>query len=232
MLNFIELIRHSRFKKAIRKFGGKVANGPLAFSKKAQVSLEQQVFLGQVRIESPALSIGAHTYIRSESHLQLVQSIGRFCSIGQGCMLGQDRNNHPTDWVSSHPFQYEGNSLVYAPTHSYCQIGHDVWIGHGATVLSGVNVGTGAIIGTQAMVTRDVPPYAIVGGNPAKIIRYRHSEALIERLLRSHWWEFDLALLRSLPLNQPEAFLDALEQSQAQRTTYKTLRIAKQRIAG
>lgn len=207
-----------------------MANGPLAFSKKAQVTLEQHVSLGHVRIEAPQLSIGAHTYIRSDCTVQLVQSIGRFCSIGQGCMLGQERNNHPMDWVSSHPFQYEGSELVYAPTASYSQIGHDVWIGHGATVLSGVNVGTGAIIATQAVVTRDVPPYAIVGGNPAKIIRYRHSDALIERLLQSRWWELDLALLRSLPLDQPEAFLSALANTQAQPATYKTLRIAKQRI--
>jgi len=97
-------------------------------------------------------------------------------------------------------------------------------------VLEGVNVGTGAIIATRALVTRDVPPYAIVGGNPAKIIKYRHSAETIQRLLKSEWWNLDLTYLRSLPLNDPEEFLDAIENnSSLPQAKYSKLKIAKRR---
>lgn len=95
-------------------------------------------------------------------------------------------------------------------------------------MLEGVNVGTGAIIATRALVTRDVPPYAIVGGNPAKIIRYRHSAETIERLLQSEWWNLDLEFLRSLPLDDTEAFLKIIENSAGlPQATYSRLKVAK-----
>lgn len=224
----LKIFREKKFKKAFRKMGGKAAGGPDSFASRASASIEEGVKLGHIRVEPPSLSIGAHTYIRSGTKLSLIAEIGRFCSIGSDCTLGQEKHTHPMDWVSTHPFQYETGALSYSPQLSWTTVGHDVWMGHGATVLEGVNVGTGAIIATRALVTRDVPPYAIVGGNPAKIIRYRHSAETIERLLQSEWWNLDLEFLRSLPLDDTEAFLKIIENSAGlPQATYSRLKVAK-----
>ncbi|MGN8251063.1 CatB-related O-acetyltransferase [Pseudomonas sp. SMV7] len=228
MLNPLKIIKENRYKRLVRASGGKLAGGTDTFSKGAQAHIEAPVQLGHIRIEASNLSIGAHTYIRSDCTLSKVASIGRFCSIGSGCTLGQEKNTHPSAWVSTHPFQYENNRLRYDPQVSYANIGHDVWIGADATVLEGVTVGTGAIIATRALVTRDVPPYAIVGGNPARIIRFRHPDDLIERLLASKWWELELDTLKSLPLDHPSQFLEALEAlGPKAAASYKTLRLNK-----
>lgn len=153
------------------------------------------------------LSIGAHTYIRSDSKLSTVSSIGRFCSIGNNCFIGQEKNTHPSDWVSSHPFQYTGTGLSYKPVISNVTIGDDVWIGHSAMIMEGVKVGTGAIIATRAVVAHDVPPYAVVAGVPAKVVKYRHPPQVIQRLLESKWWECDIGFLQRLQLDDPEAAL-------------------------
>ncbi|MBV4490331.1 CatB-related O-acetyltransferase [Pseudomonas oryzicola] len=228
MLNPLKILKETRYKRLIRESGGKIAAGTSTFSKAAEAHIEAPVQLGHIRIESRQVSIGAHTYIRSNCTLSLVASIGRFCSIGSGCTIGQEKNTHPSTWVSTHPFQYENSRLSYVPELSYANIGHDVWIGAGATILEGVTVGTGAIIATQALVSRDVPPYAIVGGNPARIIRFRHSDDVIERLLNSRWWELDISMLNSLPLDNPSAFLDAIEASRSKPVAnYKRLKLNK-----
>lgn len=228
----IQLYKENKFKNAFRSIGGKIANGTQAFSKKANVAIEQHVKLGHVKIESPSLTIGAHTYIRSDAVLSVVSQIGRFCSVGSGCTIGQEKQTHPLDWVSTHPFAYESGDLVYEPKHSFTIVGHDVWIGHNATILEGVTIGTGAIVATRAVVTKDVPPYAIVGGNPAKVIRYRHDESTIQRLLDSKWWNFDYEFLLKLPMNAPLEFLNAIEQNATiPIAEYKSIRISKKKIS-
>jgi len=90
-------------------------------------------------------------------------------------------------------------------------IGNDVWVGAAALVLKGVTVGDGAVIGAGSVVTKDVPPYAIVTGNPAQIIRYRFDDATIKRLLSSTWWNREPEFIATLPLGDVEACLKMLE---------------------
>lgn len=121
--------------------------------------------------------------------------IGAFCSISDHVYIGGAE--HPMNWVSTSPVftkkRHSGPSKrfaehVLAPTKRTA-IGSDVWIGHGATIKSGVTIGHGAIVGSNALVTKDVPPYAVVGGVPAKVIKYRFEEDVIAQLLESRWWE-------------------------------------------
>lgn len=145
-------------------------------------------------------------------------SVGSFCSIGAGTIICP--TNHQTNWVTTHglPFckgEYPGEEYqAYQPhlpePECYTQrvnIHHDVWTGQNSIILPRVTVGTGAIIGAGAVVTKNVLPYAIVGGNPAKLIRYRFSDAIISGLLISQWWEQPLSVLEGLPWDNPEAFL-------------------------
>lgn len=154
--------------------------------------------------------IGQYSYINVGSVLYANSHIGKFCSIGRFVEIGLAK--HPIDWLSTHPFQCR-NSLFgrykdYSDIkrlgwkfHEKTNIGHDVWIGAKVNIASGVNIGHGAIIAAGAVVTKDVPPYAIVGGIPAKIIRYRFSESIIHDLLELEWWHLDINNLMNLPFN-------------------------------
>jgi virginiamycin A acetyltransferase len=105
--------------------------------------------------------------------------------------------NHLTDTVSSYPFAIFGQGWEHAmperwPNRGDIEVGHDVWIGFEATLLPGVKVGHGAVIAAKSVVTSDVPPYAVVAGNPARVIRFRHTEADIARLLDLAWWDWPI----------------------------------------
>lgn len=117
--------------------------------------------------------------------------IGRYTSVAQGVRVFTQ--NHPTGALTTHPYFYE-RRLGYVEfdrlSDATTTIGNDVWIGQGVILLPGCRtVGTGAIIGAGAIVCKDVPPYAIVAGNPAKVIKFRFPKATVERLLQSRWWE-------------------------------------------
>lgn len=144
--------------------------------------------------------------------------IGSFVSIANGVVIGGGR--HPMEWAGMSPVFYAGRDSVKAKFSEHARapvqrvsIGHDVWIGRSAIVLPGVQIGDGAVVGAGAVVTKSVPPYAIVAGNPARIIRYRFSEALIARLLATRWWAMDEARLRRLGahVRDVEGFLHMAE---------------------
>jgi acetyltransferase-like isoleucine patch superfamily enzyme len=193
-----------------------------------RLEVESPARLGDIKVlkEGPeAIAVGAHSYIRS-GELHFVSQIGRFCSIGRGVTLGQDGRNHPLDWVStSHRL-----SVTHSTSPTLARIGHDVWIGDGAVIMAGVQIGTGAVIARNAVVTKDVEPYQIVGGNPARPIRFRFEDALNEALLQSHWWDYPLTLLMTLPYDQPHLFLEKLRGLSAETATYRRISIGHGRV--
>ncbi|MBB4277157.1 type B chloramphenicol O-acetyltransferase [Rhizobium mongolense] len=129
--------------------------------------------------------------------------IGSFCSIGSGAafiMAGNQGHRH--EWISTFPFfwmpevpEFSGAENGYLPSGDTV-VGNDVWIGSEVVVMPGVKVGDGAVLGTRAVVTRDVEPYSIVGGNPAKPIRKRFEDRKIELLLKMKWWDWSESELR------------------------------------
>lgn len=119
--------------------------------------------------------------------------IGSFTSIANGVIIGGGM--HPVDWVGMSPVFYEGRDSVKAKFSEHqrepvktTRVGHDVWIGRNVLVKQGVSIGNGAVVGMGSVVTKDVPPYAIVGGNPAKLIRMRFDDETIDKLQQSQWW--------------------------------------------
>lgn len=139
--------------------------------------------------------IGDHTYIQKKATI-FNANIGKFCSIASRVSIGP--GIHKTDGVSTHPVFYLKNTplkKIYSDRDMFessktTTIGHDVWIGEGAILIDGISIGTGAIIAAGAVVAKDVAPYSIVGGIPAKHIKYRFEENEIEALLNSEWWNF------------------------------------------
>jgi acetyltransferase-like isoleucine patch superfamily enzyme len=130
--------------------------------------------------------------------------IGKYCSIAGGVRIFLG-GNHRSDWVTTYPFSAltdtwpEGKGIQGHPqSNGDVRIQNDVWIGAYSTLMSGVTVGNGAVIAASAVVTKDVPPYAIVGGNPARIIRYRFREEVVAQLLELNWWDFPEIRVRSL----------------------------------
>ncbi len=122
--------------------------------------------------------------------------IGKFCQIASGVTFIMNGANHLQDSVSTFPFAIFGEDWKDAmagksyPTKGDTQIGSDVWIGFDATIMPGVKIGDGAIIGSKSVVTKDVEPYSVVGGNPAKLIRKRFSDEKIAELLETKWWDW------------------------------------------
>jgi len=193
------------------------------------------------RIEAPAslkwtgfdhsLVLGAFSY--QVSGYCFAARIGRYCSFGEEVQIG--RQNHPLTWASTSPafyvhdrlFDLDGGFEGAGDYHSYrfknsepptrvrvTTIGNDVWIGHGAYVCAGVTIGDGAIVAAHSVVSRDVPPYAVVAGNPAVIKRYRLPPELIAAMQSGRWWRFAPWQLTHLDMCDPKAFCAGLSEMQ------------------
>lgn len=165
----------------------------------------------------------------NESGFVARAEVGAFCAFGARTSINPF--NHPTDWLSINEFQYHPNSFDWVAEYNdfvrlertpdmfeRVRIGNDVWTGHNVNVLPGVNVGDGAVIAAGAVVTHDVPAYAIVAGVPARVKRFRFPDAVIERLLKVRWWDFELSELSGLPFRDVTTCLTRLEEMRARAT--------------
>lgn len=128
--------------------------------------------------------------------------VGRFCAIASGVRFLMPGANHADLGPSTFPFGVFGppwettmDIVMSAPSRGDTVVGHDVWLGYSALVLPGVTIGHGAVVAAGSVVARDVPPYAVVAGNPARVVRSRFSEEDVERLLRAAWWNWPIELV-------------------------------------
>lgn len=175
------------------------------------------------QVRSPNLVVGKYSYYSGYYHGHSFEDcaryllpdegadrlvIGSFCSIGSGAAFIMAGNQgHRNEWISTFPFffmpevpEFENAGNGYLPAGDTV-IGNDVWIGSEAIIMPGITVGDGAVIGTRALVTKNVEPYAIVGGNPAKTIRKRFGDDSIAMLLEMKWWDWPAARLKAaMPL--------------------------------
>ncbi|MBP2316830.1 CatB-related O-acetyltransferase [Azospirillum soli] len=175
--------------------------------------------------------IGAFSIVNDRCILNTVE-IGRYCNLAMNCVLGIA--DHPVDWFSSHGFVYGGHDfrpfLRYPEWTSLVsdvrvfhgreeghgagpvRLGNDVWLGQNVIVRAGVTIGDGAIIGAGSVVTKDVAPYMVMGGVPARPIRQRFATAIVERFMALRWWTLDLSALRNqVDYANVPAVLDRLE---------------------
>lgn len=146
--------------------------------------------------------------------------IGSFCSFAQNIRILTGGNHSYKERISTYPFMGKGrvpaDSQGDAYSNGHVTIGHDVWVGLGVTIMSGVTIGTGAIIAAGSHVVKDVGPYEIHGGNPAKLIRTRFTPEQVDKLLNSRWWEYrpieDIApILRSKDVDGLISFLESIK---------------------
>lgn len=162
-------------------------------------------------------SIGRYSYIGYDSEVHNCE-IGAFCSIANNFVAGGAM--HPLDWVSTSPVFYRvgggtgvhlGNLEIEKVKRTI--IGNDVWIGTRVIVMQGLTIGNGAVIGAGSVVTKDVPPYAIVVGAPAKIIKYRFDDETINKLQRIKWWNLPDSKLKEYSrfMNNVSIFVDKVE---------------------
>lgn len=206
--NFIQLIYNRyRFPTIYLELGAKVSMNSI-------IGKNVKIY---TRTHIASCIIGDYTYITTGSAISDT-TIGKFCSIGPDifCNVGK----HPTNLVSTYPGFYSKKSSVSTyfgsdyifEEKSKVIIGSDVWIGARVIILSGIEIGHGAIVGAGSIVTKNVAPYSIVVGSPAKLIKYRFSENVITELLKSKWWEMSEVQLRkiSTSMNDVDKFLNEI----------------------
>ncbi|CAM1349722.1 Virginiamycin A acetyltransferase [Tenacibaculum soleae] len=185
--------------------------GPDTTQKFPLANYDRLCFLKNI-IKNPNIIVGDYTYYDDFENVENFEKnvkyhfdftgdkliIGKFCMIASDVKFIMNGANHLTDSISTYPFAIFGNGWENAmegktyPQKGNINIGNDVWIGYNATIMAGVTIGDGAIIATNATVVKDVPPYTIVGGNPAKEIKRRFSDEKIAQLLELEWWNWDI----------------------------------------
>ncbi len=145
-------------------------------------------------------TIGKYTYVSDQCWI-INSAVGSFCSIAGKVIIGG--GGHPLNFVSTSPVFYSRRNIlktcfseVNFEEYRRTLIGNDVWIGSNAFIKGGVSIGHGAVIGAYSVVTKDIKPYSIVAGNPAKLIRMRFDDTTIEKLIKSEWWNYNNDILK------------------------------------
>jgi virginiamycin A acetyltransferase len=208
-------------------------NGPNPDDKEPMKGFPQVGFLKNF-VTSPNIVVGDYTYYDDPDGPQNFEAnvlyhfpfmgdklvIGRFCAIARGVTFIMNGANHKTSGFSTYPFYIFGNGWEKVtpkddelPFKGDTVVGNDVWIGYAATVMPGVTIGHGAIVASRSVVTKDVPAYSVVGGNPAAVIKYRFDQATREALLSLAWWDWSAAKitkhLEAIVNNDLEALSEA-----------------------
>lgn len=162
-------------------------------------------------------TFGKHSYCGYDCQL-INCDVGSFCSIAGNVTIGGSQ--HPMEWVSTSPVFQAGRGSLAKKYAEYefedgkrTTIGHDVWIGEKASIKQGVIIGVGSVVGMGSVVTKDVEPYTIVAGCPAKVIRKRFKDQTIEKLLEIKWWEFSDEMLKEYAqyFTNPDVFIDKVK---------------------
>lgn len=189
------------------------ANAPLPNSRHPLGHTGRVVFLKTV-VSGDNITVGDYSYyddpVAPEAfqennvlyHFDFVGDrldIGKFCALASGTTFIMNGANHRLDGPSTFPFPIFGGAwaehmdlLANLPLKGDTTVGHDVWFGYESTIMPGVTIGHGAIVAAKAVVTKDVPPYAMVAGNPARVVGMRFDEETVERLLRVGWWDWPI----------------------------------------
>ena len=182
--------------------------------------------------------IGAFSYINDNPYVRAVKQFGRFCAVGPNLVVGMPEHsaqsltphimfpNYDSAWANNFTDYANDNEEAIntirlkqkeeLKSKGMVTIGNDVWIGGNVTIMRGVTVGDGAIIAAGAVVVKDVPAYSIVGGVPAKIIKYRFSDDIIDKLLRLKWWEYGPDILKGCDVSDIEGTIEVLEKRVAE----------------
>lgn len=206
ILDAVRLLVPSRLRQMLIKRRLSKQHGVIITGSEEPIVFVKSSFGRNCRIACPIYigdsNLGDYSYVEPFCRLSSTD-VGRFCSIAPFCVIGPP--SHPLNRLSSHPAFYLRNApLGYVfvdesddeSADVRTRIGNDVWIGAGAFVRRGVTIADGAVVGAGAVVTKDVPPYAIVGGAPARLIRYRFDASTVRGLLRLQWWKRDDGWLR------------------------------------
>lgn len=213
-----------------------------SISVRSTVSLEGILFEIGIGLNSPKIPrgtpafVGAYSYMNDGGYIRGNVFIGRFSSIGRRVTIGA--GGHYMTGVSTHPLlsggktrnTYSEEEMIYLkicqenPTNGVTMIGCDVWIGDGVIVMPGITIGHGAVIGANSVVTKDVPPYSIVAGSPAREIRNRFPQDIANKLIMTQWWEYSLEQLKSLPLGNILKFIDSIDKYKLDRNNFLSYR--------
>ncbi|MBI6941491.1 CatB-related O-acetyltransferase [Pseudomonas putida] len=190
-----------------------------AASLAATAVIESPCFIGKNASIGHRSSLGKYAFVNADSIIYANVKMGRYCALGRFVEIGLAK--HPINFLTTHhlaisasPFlrdaDFSSATKIPWQVHPETVVGNDVWIGAKACIASGLTIGDGAIVAAGAVVTKDVAPYAIVGGNPARVIRSRFSPEIVETLLKLKWWDLPLSQTKNLPFDDINACIKLL----------------------